>query len=199
MRKVAFSGSGQLARLARALWVLGGLASWGCGRGGAPAGTERGPCYGNATCNPGLTCLSDVCVAKSAASPSTATPSGKREAILMLTKIGKNAKRAYVEQGQFPRGAVGLTPATACCQGPDHRCVSPASAWADNPLWQALDLQIDEPALFQYAFQSDGGSFTAKAIGDLDCDGVPITYELVGSVVDGSPTVTLTEPPANSY
>jgi hypothetical protein len=192
--------------LARALWVLGGLAPWGCGKGGAAAGTERGPCYGNGTCNPGLSCLSDVCVAtgaapaKSAAStPSMATPNGKAEAVLMLTKIGKNAKRAYVEQGQFPRGAVGLTPATACCQGPDHHCVSPTSAWADNPLWKALDFQIDEPALFQYAFQGDGGSFTAKAIGDLDCDGVPITYELVGSVVDGSPTVTLTEPPTNSY
>lgn len=27
-----------------------------------PAGTERGPCYGNGTCNAGLVCLSDLCV-----------------------------------------------------------------------------------------------------------------------------------------
>ncbi len=25
-------------------------------------GTERGPCYGNGTCNGGLVCLSEVCV-----------------------------------------------------------------------------------------------------------------------------------------
>lgn len=31
------------------------------GAGGAP-GTERGPCYGNNTCNQGLTCASNVCV-----------------------------------------------------------------------------------------------------------------------------------------
>ena len=27
-----------------------------------PAGTERGPCYGNGTCNDGLSCASDLCV-----------------------------------------------------------------------------------------------------------------------------------------
>jgi hypothetical protein len=30
--------------------------------GSAAAGTERGPCYGNGTCNEGLTCASNVCV-----------------------------------------------------------------------------------------------------------------------------------------
>jgi hypothetical protein len=29
---------------------------------GAAAGTERGPCYGNGTCNAGLSCMSDLCV-----------------------------------------------------------------------------------------------------------------------------------------
>lgn len=29
---------------------------------GPPTGTERGPCYGNNTCNEGLTCASDLCV-----------------------------------------------------------------------------------------------------------------------------------------
>jgi hypothetical protein len=33
----------------------------GAGPGGE-AGTERGACYGNGTCNAGLTCLSDLCV-----------------------------------------------------------------------------------------------------------------------------------------
>jgi hypothetical protein len=28
----------------------------------APDGTERGDCYGNGTCNPGLLCLSNLCV-----------------------------------------------------------------------------------------------------------------------------------------
>jgi MYXO-CTERM domain-containing protein len=32
------------------------------GTGGKAAGTEGGPCYGNGTCNSGLTCLSQLCV-----------------------------------------------------------------------------------------------------------------------------------------
>ncbi len=36
----------------------------GCDDGGGtiPAGSEKGPCYSNGTCNPGLVCLSDLCV-----------------------------------------------------------------------------------------------------------------------------------------
>lgn len=33
-----------------------------CSSPSIPAGTERGPCYGNGTCNAGLVCLSDLCV-----------------------------------------------------------------------------------------------------------------------------------------
>jgi hypothetical protein len=37
------------------------------GGGGAEPGKERGPCYGNRTCDEGLVCLSDLCVAPPAA------------------------------------------------------------------------------------------------------------------------------------
>jgi len=38
------------------------IAAGGCGKSTAREGTERGPCYGNGTCNEGLDCLSEVCV-----------------------------------------------------------------------------------------------------------------------------------------
>lgn len=38
-------------------------AGLGCSGSAAEQGTERGACYGNGTCNEGLTCLSDICVA----------------------------------------------------------------------------------------------------------------------------------------
>ncbi len=49
------------------VWVgvlVSSLVFGGCGSGtsGFPAGSERGPCYGNGTCDPGLSCMSDVCV-----------------------------------------------------------------------------------------------------------------------------------------
>lgn len=42
--------------------LLTSLALVSCGGSTTPAGSERGPCYGNKTCDPGLTCASDVCV-----------------------------------------------------------------------------------------------------------------------------------------
>ena len=52
------------SKSALALWLsFGGLVLVGCGGGGGKAtGTEGGPCYGNKTCNTGLTCYSDLCV-----------------------------------------------------------------------------------------------------------------------------------------
>ena len=41
----------------------------GCGGSKRAAGTEGGPCYGNATCNAGLTCLSELCVVAPGANP----------------------------------------------------------------------------------------------------------------------------------
>jgi hypothetical protein len=72
--------------------------------------------------------------------------------------------------------------------------------FAADRVWAALDFQIDEPTLFQYSYSAspDGQHFVAKAIGDLDCDGTFITYELAGSATNGAPSVTLTEPGLNA-
>ncbi len=42
------------------------LATAACGASTPESGTERGPCYPNGTCNAGLSCLSDLCVERSA-------------------------------------------------------------------------------------------------------------------------------------
>jgi hypothetical protein len=115
------------------------------------------------------------------------------EAQLQLNKIGKSAKVAFVSDAAFPKGKAAMLPAKPCC--PD-KC--PPAAWASDPVWKALDFQIDEPNLFQYTYESDGQTFTATAVGDLDCDGVAITYTLAGKVTNGNPEVNLTEPPPNT-
>jgi type IV pilus assembly protein PilA len=128
--------------------------------------------------------------------------SKKTEASLQLNKIGKNAKHAYVESGAFPRGRTGLTPPATCCgQGPPpNHCVTSLDDWVKNPVWHALDFEIDEPSLFRYSYESDGKTFTAQAVGDLDCDGIEITYRLNGGLDPAThkPTFTLTEPPADA-
>jgi len=52
--------------------VFTALLAGGCSK---PAtGSEKGPCYGNGTCNAGLTCLSDICVRDDAADLSMSLP-----------------------------------------------------------------------------------------------------------------------------
>jgi len=49
----------------RVVWLsaLVAVFALGCGgNSGVPQGHERGPCYDNGTCEPGLTCASDLCV-----------------------------------------------------------------------------------------------------------------------------------------
>jgi len=116
------------------------------------------------------------------------------EAQHQLAKLGKNARVYFVTMAGFPIGSVGPTPAMACCGQPDHLC--PATGeWTASPIWAALEFQIDEPSRFQYRYESDGTRATVRAVGDLDCDGVPITYTLEVSAPDGNVRSTITEPP----
>lgn len=124
--------------------------------------------------------------------------SKKTEAQLQLNKLGKSAKVHFEIESTFPIGKSN-PPTGSCCEGPNHKCAVDAAAWAADPVWSKLDFQIDEPHLFQYSYEStDGKTFVARAVGDLDCDMNMITYELRGQAEGGMPSVTLTEPPPNS-
>jgi type IV pilus assembly protein PilA len=132
--------------------------------------------------------------------------SKKTEAALQLNKIGKNAKRYYSEASTYVTGTAGQLPAKpatgGCCGGtgasPNHCAAVPAS-FAGDATWKKLDFQIDEDSLFYYDYNgSSSSTFTAKATGDLDCDGTEIVYTLTGTAAAGNPAVVLTEPPPNS-
>jgi len=114
------------------------------------------------------------------------------EAKLMLNRIGKSAKRAYGETNAFVAGKVGPVPDKACCSFPDHKC--PGFDDRSDPVWTALDFEIEEPHLFQYSYDGTATAATATAIGDLDCSGTTITYQLKLSVDGGAPKTELVEP-----
>lgn len=111
------------------------------------------------------------------------------EAQLQLDRIGKKAKVSAVEQAQFPVGKVGPTPAKDCCAS-GGSCAPDAAAWAD-PAWKALEFSIEEPHAFQYSYESDGKTFTAKAIGCGDHAG---TWTASGHMEAGNPTFEITGP-----
>ena len=130
--------------------------------------------------------------------------SKKTEASLQLNKIGKNSKRVYAETSSYVTGTATELPGKpgtgGCCGGTGgtNKCAAVPNSFAGDPVWKNLDFQIDEPTLFYYDYTGTPTTFTAKATGDLDCDGVEIVYSLAGTAVNGNPAVVLTEPPPNS-
>jgi hypothetical protein len=91
---------------------------------------------------------------------------------------------------RFPgAGATLIAPedwhARVCVDGVSRDYPADPEAFS-HPVFQALKFQKAEPFRYQYQFVSAGeGSaarFTARAIGDLDCDGVYSTFEKTGRV-----------------
>jgi hypothetical protein len=120
------------------------------------------------------------------------------EAEVNLERIERAAKEYFTINGRFPEGGSypSPTPSTPCCDSgrSDRKCAPDRYAW-DTGVWRELDFSIDEPHLFQYSYQTlNEVTFSAKAIGDLDCDGVTIEYELSGTITSGSPVFSLTKP-----
>jgi hypothetical protein len=112
------------------------------------------------------------------------------EAKLQLSKIGRNAKVAFVANNEFPKGKVGPTPAAPCCGEQIKQCIPTDTMWAD-PVWQSLEFVVDGPFNFQYSYESDGKTFTATATGDVGCQGKPTTTTITGKINDkGEPEIT---------
>ena len=94
---------------------------------------------------------------------------------------------------QFPL-SVALSPGSEFCAGGsvNGRWLPVEAAWK-HPSWHALNFALSDPHFYSYEFVSAGrdagATFTARAIGDLDCDGVFSTFERVGRV-DSNNNVT---------
>ena len=82
---------------------------------------------------------------------------------------------------QFPV-SVGPTPARSACQGGESVKTIPAPGMWDAPTWRGLAFGINDPFYYQYEYVSDGRSFTARATGDLNCDGHFSTFERTGVI-----------------
>lgn len=120
------------------------------------------------------------------------------EAQLYLTRIVRAAKAYSIANAKFPVGTAGLTPATDCCSGPDHKCPVDPKQWQVSP-WQDLDISLELEHLFRYSYTSDGKTFTATAVGDLDCDGTAVTWKVTGTYDEqNGPKTTEIERPTNT-
>jgi hypothetical protein len=102
-----------------------------------------------------------------------------REAPLLLDVLGDRVEAVWKERGRFPQEAAGPTPAVGACCDQGGECAVDAAAW-QSPGWATLGFTIDDPHRYAYQYQVvDGGKAAViRAIGDLDCDGTPGTYEV---------------------
>ena len=99
------------------------------------------------------------------------------------------SRLGVIHERQFP-DAVALTPGDTFCTGDVNaeKWIPKKTYWT-NPSWQALNFALSDPHYYSYQYVSSGvntsAKFTARAIGDLNCNGTFSTFERVGTV-DGS-------------
>jgi Tfp pilus assembly protein PilE len=89
---------------------------------------------------------------------------------------------------QFP-ASTGPTPVQTCCGFPDQKCAPNPAAFENDPTWAMLNFIIADPHLYVYTYESAGSDetsqFTARANGDLNCNGLFSTFERVGVIDSG--------------
>jgi type IV pilus assembly protein PilA len=121
------------------------------------------------------------------------------EATQGIKKIYDGARSYYLEENtmrgtsgtiigkQFPGPSIGPKPDARCCTNTGGKCTPTPADWEDTGgVWSALKFSMEDPFYFQYAYDSTGtdtdSMFTARALGDLDCDTKLSTFEMAASI-----------------
>jgi type IV pilus assembly protein PilA len=119
-----------------------------------------------------------------------------RGSVTYIVNSNEDVQRGVTGSGvalNFPPNE-GPTPiAGSCCGVPGGQCLTTAADW-DTDTWRDLNFQISDPHYYQYTYESGpsggpGAHFTARANGDLDCDGTYSTFERCG-IIASSLSVT---------
>lgn len=129
-------------------------------------------------------------------SKKTAGDYANTEAVYNIRKLYQGARVYYLSfpwhkhpgvQKQFPDSVAATPTPGSCCP---KRCKPEPQLW-ENLSWKALMFGKWSHFYYSNEFRSSGtdnnARFTARAIGDLDCDGTMSTFEISGKVnADGT-------------
>ena len=113
------------------------------------------------------------------------------EAQLLLNKVAKNSKSYYVTNATFVTEDGTTTPAAWDCKVQLKGDFTSAG-------WVSLDVQPDEKLRFQYTYTGGTTASNATAVGDLDCDGILVTYTMDMTAPNGDPATALTAPASSA-
>lgn len=105
-------------------------------------------------------------------------------------RVKKGSSEEVTVQFPVPQA---ITPGVSCCTFEGGKCAPNPAFWS-TPTWDALRFKMDDRHYYRYEYISSGlgteAAFTARALGDIDCDGVEATFEMyakwTGSDVSGS-------------
>jgi type IV pilus assembly protein PilA len=115
------------------------------------------------------------------------------EARQFVKKIYEGAREYYMDRGgqrgsvqplaaQFPSPSQGPTPTLGTCCASGDKCAPSAALWT-HAVWVALKFSVDDPSYFMYTYNHPNATqYTARANGDLDCDGEYSTFEMFGEI-----------------
>jgi len=117
------------------------------------------------------------------------------EAVMNIRKLYDGSVAYYVRDPgvrngsiiphQFPASAATTPLAGTCCASPGRKCAPNPALWQD-PTWAALGFAVDDPFYYSYQYVASGSDatsqFTARVMGDLDCDNRFSTYERTGRI-----------------
>jgi prepilin-type N-terminal cleavage/methylation domain-containing protein len=97
----------------------------------------------------------------------------RTEASLAVDKMVKNVRVFHATKKRFPLSTSTLPALSPCDTGTGKTNQTGKNTWFADPGWAELEFFVDEPGYFQYDWIVSGGIGTARAISDLNCDGVP--------------------------
>lgn len=114
------------------------------------------------------------------------------EAGQFISKIYSGARAYYLDtpqpgftplDPQFPTAMTGTTPGLTECCDQGGKCAAEGTQW-ETPMWTALQFSVPDPHYYAYTYATadEFGEFTARANGDLDCDGLYSTFEMYGTI-----------------
>ena len=97
-------------------------------------------------------------------------------------------RRGNAIPNQFPGVDMDYGPAPGvnqCCGQEGNICLPNPNSWK-HAVWQGLDFGVSDPHFFWYHFVPHGrgneSAFTARAMGNLNCNQAFSTFERVGGV-----------------
>lgn len=103
-----------------------------------------------------------------------------------MTDFGNGRGASSPKQFPGSDGDGTLERNTLCCTDPTGRCPGGSAIWSTDPIWMALKFAVADSHNYVPGYTGAGSgtnaTFTAMALGNLNCDAVIAEFSRVGSI-----------------